>query len=260
MPSWLAAMPQKVEAAVALGHRQAVTFHEQTRKAGHRSCRACRRARRSQRGHDDLLVLFADTPLTRPQTLLSLRAHCLADGADVAVLGFRTPDPTGYGRLIVEGGELVAIREDRDASDAERAITFCNGGIMAINGRKALELLVAIGNANAKGEYYLTDIVEIARAPRPARSWRRKRRRKRCSASTRASSSPAVEAHLAGAPPHRADARGRDDDGARRRCMSATTRRSAPIPCLSRMSVFGTGVSIGAGVTIHAFTHLDGHA
>ncbi|MGN6549499.1 MAG: bifunctional UDP-N-acetylglucosamine diphosphorylase/glucosamine-1-phosphate N-acetyltransferase GlmU [Pararhizobium sp.] len=114
------------------------------------------------RGYDDLLVLFGDTPLVRPETLKAARA-ALAEDADVAVIGFRTPAPFGYGRLIEEGGELTAIREEKDASDAERAITFCNGGLMAIAGREALSLLDSIGNANAKGEYYLTDVVEIAR-------------------------------------------------------------------------------------------------
>ena len=82
-------------------------------------------------GADDVLVIFGDTPLIRPQTLGKLRA-ALADGAAVAVLGFRPADPTGYGRLVMEGGELVAIREDADASDSERAIALCNGGLMAL--------------------------------------------------------------------------------------------------------------------------------
>src|SRR5690606_25085959 len=72
--------------------------------------------------------------------------------------------PTGYGRLITEDGALLAIREEKDASEEERRIGYCNGGLMAINGAKALDLLGRIGNANAKGEFYLTDIVEIVRA------------------------------------------------------------------------------------------------
>ena len=63
----------------------------------------------------------------------------------------------------MQGGELVAIREERDASAAERAIGFCNGGLMALAGDAALAILERIGNANAKGEYYLTDAVAIAR-------------------------------------------------------------------------------------------------
>ncbi len=115
-----------------------------------------------EQGYDDVLVIFGDTPLVRPETLMHSR-KMLADGADVAVIGFRTDKPQGYGRLIEQNGELIAIREERDASDEERSIGFCNGGLMAINGRKALEMLRAIGNENAKSEYYLTDIVGIAR-------------------------------------------------------------------------------------------------
>jgi bifunctional UDP-N-acetylglucosamine pyrophosphorylase / glucosamine-1-phosphate N-acetyltransferase len=80
------------------------------------------------------------------------------------VLGFRPKDPTGYGRLVVEGGELAAIREEVDASPAERAIKLCNGGLMAFAGPTALAILERIGNDNRKGEYYLTDAVAIARA------------------------------------------------------------------------------------------------
>ncbi|TCL87164.1 hypothetical protein C8J38_1402 [Rhizobium sp. PP-WC-2G-219] len=79
-------------------------------------------------------------------------------------LAFHTARPIGYGRLIIENETLLAIREEKDASEAERAITYCNGGLMAMNGARAREFLDAIGNANAKGEYYLTDVVEVARA------------------------------------------------------------------------------------------------
>jgi len=112
---------------------------------------------------DDILVMFADTPLVRPQTLTQLRG-ALARGAAVAVLGFRAADPSGYGRLVTQGDELIAIREERDATPGERAITFCNAGLMALAGSHALAILDAIGNANVKGEYYLTDAVAVARA------------------------------------------------------------------------------------------------
>jgi bifunctional UDP-N-acetylglucosamine pyrophosphorylase/glucosamine-1-phosphate N-acetyltransferase len=114
------------------------------------------------RGYDDLIIVFADTPLVRAQTLASLRAG-LADGVGVNVLGFEAADPSGYGRLIREGNDLVAIREQKDASETERQIRLCNAGLMAIDGRRALELLSGIGNANAQQEYYLTDAVAAAR-------------------------------------------------------------------------------------------------
>lgn len=114
-----------------------------------------------ERGADDVLVMFGDTPLVSADAMAAARAK-LAQGAAVVVMGFRTNQPAGYGRLIEAGGRLIAIREERDCSDEERKITFCNGGLMAIRGDVALRLLDAVGNANAKGEYYLTDIVEIA--------------------------------------------------------------------------------------------------
>lgn len=114
------------------------------------------------RGYDDVLVLMGDAPLIEPSSLLRLR-RALEHGANVAVLGFRTGEPDGYGRLIEEDGELVAIREHKDASEEELKIRFCNGGIMGFSGNLALEMLGQIGNDNAKGEYYLTDLVEVAR-------------------------------------------------------------------------------------------------
>ena len=115
------------------------------------------------RGADDVLVIYGDTPLIRPQTLRRMRG-ALADGAAIAVLGFRPPDPAGYGRLLLDGGELVSIREEVDASAAERAIDLCNGGLMAFDGKSALPILEQIGRNNRKGEFYLTDAVAIARA------------------------------------------------------------------------------------------------
>jgi len=115
------------------------------------------------RGYDDILVMFGDTPLVEASALAAARQG-LADGNAVTVVGFRTEHPAGYGRLIESDGVLQAIREDRDCTEEERKIQFCNAGLMAIAGSQALELLDKIGNTNAKGEYYLTDIVEIANA------------------------------------------------------------------------------------------------
>ena len=114
------------------------------------------------RERDDVLVIFGDTPLIRPQTLLEMR-KALAQGAAIAVLGFRPQNPTGYGRLVLENGELVAVREEIDASPAERAIGLCNGGLMALTGETALSILNQIRNDNRKGEFYLTDAIAIAR-------------------------------------------------------------------------------------------------
>src|SRR5882757_10036788 len=114
------------------------------------------------RGADDLLVVFGDTPLISAETFARLRTP-LEKGAALAVLGFRAADPTGYGRLLMEGDHLVAIREHADATEAERRITLCNAGMMAFDGTKALAILERIGNANSKAEYYLVDAVAIVR-------------------------------------------------------------------------------------------------
>ncbi|MGI9352239.1 MAG: bifunctional UDP-N-acetylglucosamine diphosphorylase/glucosamine-1-phosphate N-acetyltransferase GlmU [Rhizobiaceae bacterium] len=133
---------------------------EQTKRLG--TAHAVLAARKAlDAGYDDILVLFGDTPLLKPETLLQMRS-VLAEGAAVVVLGFRAKDPTGYGRLLESDDKLLAIREDRDANDEERNINFCNGGIMALDGALATKLLDAVGNDNAKGEHYLTDVVEIA--------------------------------------------------------------------------------------------------
>lgn len=113
-------------------------------------------------GCDDLLIAFGDTPLISSETFARLRQPLQA-GAALAVLGFRAADPTGYGRLVVEGEHLLAIREQADANDQERAITLCNAGVMAFDGRLALSILEKIGNTNSKGEFYLTDAVAIVR-------------------------------------------------------------------------------------------------
>jgi bifunctional UDP-N-acetylglucosamine pyrophosphorylase / glucosamine-1-phosphate N-acetyltransferase len=116
-----------------------------------------------ERRPDDILVVYGDTPLIRAATLTRLRA-ALAAGAAVAVLAFRPADPTGYGRLVVADGKLIAIREEPDASAAEKSISLCNGGIMALAGAHALAILERIADRNRKKEFYLTDAVGIARS------------------------------------------------------------------------------------------------
>ncbi len=111
----------------------------------------------------DVFVLFCDTPMLRPETLVEMRA-ALDAGANVAVLGFEAADPTGYGRLLTsESGDLLAIREHNDASEAERTVRLCNSGVMAFRCPDLLGILDQISCDNAKNEFYLTDAVEIAR-------------------------------------------------------------------------------------------------
>ncbi|MEQ8390395.1 MAG: bifunctional UDP-N-acetylglucosamine diphosphorylase/glucosamine-1-phosphate N-acetyltransferase GlmU [Thalassospira sp.] len=114
----------------------------------------------------NVLVLYADSPLFTAETLERLVAARESGDHAVAVLGFRPDDPTGYGRLVTDGadGELIAIVEDKECNAQQRDIDFCNSGVMCFRAKDMIATLEAIDNANAKGEYYLTDAVAVARA------------------------------------------------------------------------------------------------
>lgn len=112
----------------------------------------------------DVLVLYADTPLIEAETVRRLIGE-LDRGANVSVLGFEAAVPGSYGRLVTQrDGTLLAIREAKDATAEEFAIRLCNSGVMAFRVDGLLDVLSAIGTANAKGEFYLTDAVELVRA------------------------------------------------------------------------------------------------
>jgi len=108
----------------------------------------------------DVIVLYGDTPFIRPETLEAMRRA--RTNADVVVLGFHAEDPARYGRLIMDGERLHRIVEFKDATDEERAITLCNSGLVCCSRDVLFDLIDAVDNQNASGEYYLTDIVEIA--------------------------------------------------------------------------------------------------
>ena len=110
----------------------------------------------------DLVVLYADTPLIEPNTLSKV-FDALAGDADVAVLGFEAKDPAAYGRLITEGDQLLAIVEAKEATPEQLEVSFCNSGVMAASTKHMFSALERVTDNNAKGEYYLTDIVEILR-------------------------------------------------------------------------------------------------
>ncbi len=205
-------------------------------------------------GYDDLLIAFGDTPLISAATFERLRAP-LAAGAGLAVLGFQAADPTGYGRLVVEAGQLVAIREQADASEQEKAIKLCNAGVMAFDGRIALKVLEQIGNANSKGEYYLTDAVGIVRAlgrdvvvietgEDEVRGINTK--------AQLAEAEQVMQARLR---------RAALDAGvtmiAPETVFLATDTTFGKDVTIEPNVVFGTGVSVGDGAVIHAFSHIE---
>ena len=110
----------------------------------------------------DAIVLYGDTPFIRAETLQAI-LEARASHA-VVVLGFHAANPGRYGRLLTNGNDLLAIREFKDATDEERAITLCNSGVICADAKTLFSLVAKVGNGNAGGEYYLTDIVELARA------------------------------------------------------------------------------------------------
>lgn len=109
----------------------------------------------------DAIVLYGDTPFVRPETLEAMlvarRDHA------VVVLGFEARDPGRYGRLIVNGSSLERIVEFKEASQTERTVTLCNSGVVCAEAQVLMSLVAEVGNDNTAGEYYLTDIVELAR-------------------------------------------------------------------------------------------------
>jgi len=111
----------------------------------------------------DVLVLYGDTPFVSPDTLKAMLTTLRA-GVDVVVLGFHAANPAGYGRLVMDGDTLTAIIEDKDATAAQKAIDFCNSGVICAPASLLFSLLCEVGTENASGEVYLTDIIAIANA------------------------------------------------------------------------------------------------
>lgn len=109
----------------------------------------------------EAIVLYADSPMIREATLRAMLEARTRHA--VVVLGFQSRAAGRYGRLLTDGDALLAIREFKDASDQERAITLCNSGVICADSQTLLSLVAEVRNDNAAGEYYLTDIVELAR-------------------------------------------------------------------------------------------------
>ena len=208
-----------------------------------------------EQGADDILVIFGDTPLIRPQTLEKLRA-ALAGGAAVAVLGFRPADPTGYGRLVTEGGELIAIVEHADATEKERAIPLCNGGLMAFDGKLALQILQRIGNHNGKGEFYLTDAVKISREMKRKAVALEVTEDEVSGINTKAQLA-ATEATMQQRLRQAALEAGVTLVAPETVYLAADTKLGRDVT-IEPYVVFGSGVTVEDGATIRSFSHLDG--
>ena len=202
----------------------------------------------------DVIVLYADTPFISEETLAAMqaaRAH-----HDIVVLGFEAADPGRYGRLILDGERLLRIVEAKDATPAERAVTICNSGLMAGDAATMLGLLAKVGNHNAAGEYYLTDLPGLAVADGLSATAILCPEGETLGINTRAELSQAEIAFQA----------------ARRAAMLADgVAMQAPDTVIFAQDtwvgrdaeiepyvVFGPGVTVESGAHIRAFSHLEG--
>jgi bifunctional UDP-N-acetylglucosamine pyrophosphorylase/glucosamine-1-phosphate N-acetyltransferase len=226
--------------------------YEQRERLG--TAHAVLSARAALAAGDDLLVAFGDTPLVQAETF-KLLSEALEDAA-VAVLGFRPGNPHGYGRLLMDGDQLAAIREDKDASDVERRIALCNAGIMAFSGEHALSLIEAIGNENAKREFYLTDAVAIARARGLNVTVREAPEEEVMGINDRAQLAEA-EAELQKRMRIAAMESGVTLAAPETVFFSADTKLGKDVTIEPNV-VFGPGVVVKDGATIKAFSHLEG--
>lgn len=212
-------------------------------------------AREALKGFDgDVVVLYGDTPFIQAETLASMaearKSH------DVVVLGFHAKEPGRYGRLVMDGKSLEKIVEFKDASENERAITFCNSGIKMASAAVMFRLLDTVGNDNAAGEYYLTDIVAHARTDGLSATAVACDEGETLGINTRAELAAAEAAF---------------QSRARANAMENGTTLIAPDTVWFAFGteigrdvvvepnvVFGPGVTVETGATIRAFSHLEG--
>lgn len=238
-----AAEEENAQARVVLQQEQLGTGH------------AVMQAREAMAGFaGTIIVLYGDTPFITEATLLAMIA-ARADH-DVVVLGFDTPQPGRYGRLKMDGEQLTAIVEFKDADAEERAITLCNSGVMACDATLLFDLLDRVSNDNASGEYYLTDIVELSRA---------------AGKSATAVVCPQDETLGVDSRAGLARAEALFQDRARAELLELGVTLTAPDTVylahdtiigrdvtVEPHVVFGPGVTVETGATIRAFSHLEG--
>lgn len=206
----------------------------------------------------DIFILFGDTPLIRQETLQAmLDRRRASDAPSVVVLGMRPAAENAYGRLILSpDGALDRIVEFKDANEAERAAPLCNSGVMLIDGSMLFDLLRAVGNNNAKGEYYLTDIIALAR-----------------SAGGSAAVVEGLESELLGVNDRAGLAEAEAEFQSRMRAAVMTGGATLTAPetvffshdtevgqdvIIEPNVVFGPGAKIESGAHIRAFSHIEG--
>lgn len=205
--------------------------------------------------HGDVAVLYADTPLIETPTAEQV-FDSLSQGSDVTVLGFEPEEPGAYGRLITKGNELLAIVEAKEATPEQLAVRLCNSGVMAASRADMFAALDKVDNKNAKGEYYLTDIVEILRD---------------MGKTARAVSASETEVMGVNSRPDLALAEAAFQNRMRERAMEAGVTLRDPATTyfsydtqiendadIGANVVFGPGVTVAKDAVIHPFCHLEG--
>jgi bifunctional UDP-N-acetylglucosamine pyrophosphorylase / glucosamine-1-phosphate N-acetyltransferase len=209
----------------------------------------------------DILILYGDVPFVPTATMQAMVDRLNApDAPAVVVLAFEPEDPTGYGRVIVEGAKgqerIVKMVEQKDASEAEKAVKLSNSGLMAVKSSDLFGLLARVTDDNAQKEYYLTDIVNIANADGRA-----------CVAVTTdpfdvaGINSRAQLAEMEGEWQARRRVQAMDDGAT---LIAPDTVWFAYDTVIGRDVViepnvfFGPGVTVADGVTIRAFCHIEG--
>ena len=203
----------------------------------------------------DVVVTYADVPLLEASAIEPL-FELRAGGADLAVLGFEADDPGAYGRLITSGDHLEKIVEAKDATAEELAISLCNSGVLVGSWPTLLELLSRVGAANSQGEYYLTDVVGLARAQ---------------GLSAKVARASETEVMGVNAQSELAQAEQAFQSRARTRMLTCGVSMIAPetvwlswdteIGAGTRIEpnvVLGERVKIGEGAWIRAFSHIEG--
>ncbi|QDK33168.1 bifunctional UDP-N-acetylglucosamine diphosphorylase/glucosamine-1-phosphate N-acetyltransferase GlmU [Sphingomonas sp. IC081] len=240
----------------ALGSRATIAVQDPQLGTGH----AVQQAEEALTGFSgDVLVLYGDVPFVSTETMRAMidRLHA-PDAPAVVVLGFEPEDPLQYGRVLAhDDGRIAMMVEYKDATEEQRACRLCNSGLMAVKSADLFDLLSRVGNDNAQGEYYLVDIVNVATLDG-----------RTCAVIV------TQDPHEVGGINSRgelAEAEGRWQARRRAAAMADGVSLIAPETVFFAWDtqlgrdvtvepnvVFGPGVSVADGVTIHAFSHIEG--
>ncbi len=207
-------------------------------------------------GTGEVAVLYADNPLIRPETLRRLLARRAQGDAGLVLLAMRPRDPARYGRVLTDDAYVTRVVEWADASPAERQERLCNAGVLCAPAADFARWLHSVRNNNAKGEYYLTDVVALAVAEGTRVGWVEAPEAELRGINSRAELA-AAEAEMQSRLRLAAMEAGVTMTAPETVFLCADTELAADVT-IGPNVVFGPGVSVAAGVQIRAFCHLEG--